>query len=202
MSRPARSRRRARRSAPRAQRGLVLVTGLLFLVVVTLLAMTLFRSSGLLERISAGTRDKQRSFEVAQATLQYAEWWIGKGNAGVGTACSGLVAGNTTTNVHVCTNALADPTSTPWSNGFTYSPPNVSVNTAGGQTGTGDVNYQALPGFYIEYAGIAPDGKTRLFRVTAYGYGGMVGQSTTSPETVTVVRSTYQVTPQVIKLDD
>lgn len=184
--------------APRRgrQRGLVLVTGLLFLVVITLLALTLFRSTGLLERIAANTRDKQRSFEVAQSALQYGEYMISQGYGGDGSACDkGLVSGNTTANVHTCSNALSNPTSLPWANGYTYTPPNFSVATTGGETSTHDVNYQYLPGFYIEYLGMSTDGKSRLYTVTAYGYGGM-------GDTGTVVRSTYQMTQKTCDLSN
>ena len=54
--RPRSPRRGARREA-----GFILVTGMMFLVVMTLLGLALFRSSGLLDRITANTRDKQRS---------------------------------------------------------------------------------------------------------------------------------------------
>src|SRR4051812_18960272 len=60
----------ARRRAPQArQSGFILVTGLLFLVVLTLLGLAMFRSSGLMDRITANTRDKQRSFEASQSAL-------------------------------------------------------------------------------------------------------------------------------------
>lgn len=195
----------ARRRGPRAttrprERGLVLVTGMLFLVVFTLLALTLFRSSGLLERIAANTRDKQRSFEAAQAALQYAEYWISQGNGGMGTACgTGLVDGTVTANIHVCSNALSLSTATtlPWTAGYYFKPANLTAPASGygsgGQTAGGDINYYTYPGFYIEYLGIGTDGKSTLYQVTAYGYGGM-------RETGTVVRSTYQMTPKVTDL--
>jgi type IV pilus assembly protein PilX len=184
---------RHRPASARRQRGIVLVTGMLFLVIITLLALTLFRGSGLLERIASSTRDKQRSFENAQSALQYGEWWLGLGNGGIGTPCSTLVSGSTVANVHVCTNALTSAAALPWSAGFTYAPPNYNVSTTGGQTASGDVNYYALPGFYIEYLGLSANLKSQLYRVTAYGYGGIA-------ETGTVVRSTYQMTPKVVNL--
>ena len=181
-NRPARLPRRA------AQRGYLLVTALLFLVALTLLGIALFRSSGLADRISANTRDKERAFEAAQSALQYGEWWL-SGHAGATSPCAGLVGGNDPEAVHVCSNALATPADLPWQNGFTYTPPNLAVNTSGGLAGPSntDVNYQAPPVFYIELLGKTPDGQSTLYQVTAAGFGG-------SPDTASVVRSTYAIT--------
>ena len=182
--RPFRGRGRA------GQGGFLLVTGLLFLVVLTLLGLGLFRSTGLMNRISGNTRDKDRAFEAAQAALQYAEWWITSGNVAAGSKCTGLVNGNVTAAVHVCSNALATPSDAPWTDGFTYTPPNLAVNKSGGLVSATnpDINYYAAPMFYIENLGLAPDGKTTLYKVTAAGFGG-------SAATKAVVRSTYAVTP-------
>jgi type IV pilus assembly protein PilX len=172
------------------QRGFMLVTGLLFLIVLTLLGLALFRSTGLMNRISGNTRDKDRAFEAAQAALQYAEWWIASGKADAGSACKGLVNGNTTSAVHVCSNALATPSDAPWTDGFTYTPPNLAVDKNGGliSATNPDINYIAAPMFYIEDLGFGADGKTKLYQVTAAGFGG-------STATKAVVRSTYAVTP-------
>jgi type IV pilus assembly protein PilX len=173
----------------RRERGFVLVTGLLFLVILTVLGLALFRGTGLMDRISANTRDKQRSFEAAQAALQYGEWAIQNGTGGIGTACTNAVNSTPATNVHVCSNALAAPDTLPWPGRFEYTPPNMAIGTAGGLTSNGsDVKYQAPPGFYIEYKGLDYTGKNEIYQVTAYGYGG-------NADTGTVVRSTYQVTP-------
>lgn len=177
--------------APRRERGFILATGMLFLVVLTLLGLTLFRSSGLMERMSANTRDKQRSFESAEAALVYAEWWLSTGHGGSGVPCAGVQNANVITNITVCSNPLAnftDFTTTQWPIRFEYTPPNMSISASGGAVGAGgDVNYQAVPGFYIEYLGLSSSGKARLYQVTAYGYGG-------NADTGTVVRSVYQVT--------
>jgi type IV pilus assembly protein PilX len=179
----------------RREGGFVLVTGMLFLVVLTLLGLAMFRSSGLMDRISGNSRDKQRSFEAAQSALQYGEFWLANGGGGVGTACSTLASGDTVANIHVCANALASgyQSTVPFPAGFTYTPPHLIVDVNAGTTSSGDVNYQILPGFYIENLGIAPDGTSSVYQVTAYGKGG-------SADTVSVVRSVYQVTPSVKSL--
>jgi type IV pilus assembly protein PilX len=176
--------------AARAQRGFILITGLLFLVVMTLVALAMFRGTGLMERISANARDKQRSFEAAQTALQYGEWWLGTQSTFTASACNGLVNGDTPSNIHVCSNALASLTP-PWANAFTHTPPNLSVNAAGTTGGlvtssdtTSDTKYNQLPGFYLEYLGISSSTGASVYQVTAYGYGG-------DATTMTVVRSTY-----------
>ena len=176
----------------RAQRGFVLITGLLFLVVVTLLGLALFRSSGLMERLSANSRDKQRAFESAQAALQYGEWYLGNGTANTKSACS-TTTGKLITALHVCTEALSTSRDTiaqmAWApNGFAYTLPTMPVAAGGGLNAAGtDINYQAPPGVYIEDLGLMPDGKSELYQLTAYGYGG-------NADTLSIVRSTYKVT--------
>jgi len=178
--------------AVRAEQGFVLVTGLLFLVIVTLLGLALFRSSGLMERVSANTRDKQRAFETAQAALQYGEWFLGNSTTQVKSACT-TTTGKTVATLHVCTEALSVSQATiaalGWQpSAFTYTQPNLTVAAGGGVTSSGtDINYQAPPGVYLEDLGLMSDGKTELYQVTAYGYGG-------NADTSSVVRSTYKVT--------
>ena len=187
-------------SAPRgaAQRGFILVTGLLFLVVMTMVALAMFRSTGLMERISANARDKQRAFEAAQSALQYGEWWLSTNKPGsTASTCSALTSGDTVTNIHVCSNAIQTDfatTNSAWSAGFTYSPPNLSVPATG--TGSGglvtasnlgsDVIYYNRPGFYLEFVGFSATKGGNVYQVTAYGYGG-------SGNTMSVVRSTYLI---------
>ena len=63
-------------SARANQRGLVLVSSLLLLLVVTILALAMFRSMGLAEKISGNVREKQRAVHAAMVAEQYAEWWL------------------------------------------------------------------------------------------------------------------------------
>ncbi len=199
MSAPAFRRLSAR---ARHEKGFVLITGLLFLVVMTLIALALFRGTGLMNRISANTRDKQRAFEASQAALQYSGWWLATpAGGGNGTSCSGNTNATVAT-IHVCTEAL-DPSlptvaALGWiSKAFSYTPPNMTVTGAGGGTnGSGvtmDVNYYAAPGVYVERLGLDPTGTAQFFQMTAYGYGG-------DQNSVSVVRSTYKQTAKSTNL--
>ena len=188
------------RSAPRgaAQRGFILVTGLLFLVVMTIVALAMFRSTGLMERVSANARDKQRSFEAAQSALQYGEWWLSTNKPGTASsACSSLASGDTVANIHVCSNTIQSDfqtTNVAWTSGFSYTPANLTPPSSG--TGTGglvtasnlgsDVLYYDRPGFYLWYIGYSGTKGGDIYQVTAYGFGG-------SSNTMSVVRSTYLV---------
>ena len=168
------------------RRGFIMVVSLLILVVMTLLALAMFRSFGLQERIAGNTRDKQRAFEAAESALQYGEWWLRQGNGGSGASCAGAVDGNTLTNMRVCSNALSNPADLPWDNRTEYVPPRMTVSAGGGVTSAGDVNYAGKPGLYVQYLGLSPDGLTLLYQVNGYGYGG-------NADTASVVQSTYQM---------
>ncbi len=63
----------------KSQRGMVLVTSLLLLLVVTMLAVSMFRSMGLDEKIAGNMRDKQRALNAAETAEQYAENWLSLG---------------------------------------------------------------------------------------------------------------------------
>lgn len=173
---------RKRQAASPRERGFVLIVGMLFLIVLTVLSVSMFRSFNLQERIAGNTREKQRALESAQSALQYGEWWLNQGNGSTGAACSG-----TLTQMQVCSNALTAPGTLPWAAHSDYQPPNMKVATGGGIASTGDINYSALPGLNIGYMGLAPDGKSLLYQVSAFGYGG-------SATAAAVVQSTYQVT--------
>jgi type IV pilus assembly protein PilX len=182
----------SRRPGHIADRGFVMVTGLLFLVVLTLLCLALFRSTGIMDRISSNTRDKQRSFEMAQAALRYGEWYMGNNPPNIATCASNNYP-SATASLHVCQEALPASAATVaalgWqSQAYAYTPSSsVSVSTNGGvNSATGDFNYYQAPGVYIEQIGTTADGTNTLYQITAYGYGG-------SADAVSVVRSVVKV---------
>src|ERR1700692_2073183 len=81
------------------QHGMALISGLLLLVVVTILAISMFRSFGIQARIAGNTREKQRALHAAEGAQAYAEWFLslpGGANANAGTKCSGVVQISTT----------------------------------------------------------------------------------------------------------
>lgn len=158
----------------RSPKGIALITGLLFLIIVTLLGVALMRNYGLQGRMAGNFREKGRSFESAQAALQYAEWWLSQGNVPTALSCSSLVSSAT-----VCSNAISNPTTLPWTVGVNYTPSGMS--TSGGSSG-----FSTNPQFYIQYLGVNAVNGGNVYRITSVGYGG-------NAQAATVLQSTYVV---------
>jgi type IV pilus assembly protein PilX len=168
------------------QKGMVLITALLLLIVVTILAVGLFRSFGLDEKIAGNLREKHRALNAAQTAEQYAEWWLSNGNGTNGVVCNPPLLAVTATTV--CSNPIANAATLPlpWSVGVNYVPavPSpMNVTTGGGQD-----TYYFAPSFYISYLGAAPGpvGTGTIYQIDAVGYAG-------SPDTAAVVESTYLI---------
>jgi type IV pilus assembly protein PilX len=183
------------RSLISSQRGMVLVSSLLLLVVVTILAIGMFHSLGLDEKIASNTREKQRALQAAVSAEQFAEWWLSIGNTVSNVNCSAMVTAPAS--VQVCSNILPTvvggaayiASALPWSVsgvpvGVNYTPPGMTTATGAGITaGT----YYQNPVFYISYLGVGtgPNGAPgNLYQIDAAGYGG-------SPNSAAVVESTY-----------
>jgi len=187
---------RAPRSCPRAEAGIVLVTSLLLLVVVTILALSMFRSFGIEEKIAGNSREKHRALQAAESAQQYAEWWLTSAdNVNLVGVCAGTLNANAAQGM-VCSNKLPqvvanlDVTTVPWlvggvETGVIYTPPSFNVNTSGGTTG-GVTNFAAAPRFYISLLGPSATGTGNVYQIDAWGYGG-------TPNAVAVVESTYLV---------
>lgn len=187
----------ARNPCAARERGIALVTSLLLLVIITILALSMFRGFGSQEKIAGNLREKDRAVHAAETALQYAEWWMLQGNnAAIGSvACTAPALSANTNATQICNQTLpnalglaAQPIVSaplPWTMGYTYTPPNMS--TAPGVNGpNGDPPYFGPPGFYIADVGLAADGAGEAYQIDAYGFGG-------SSTTVAIVESTYEV---------
>jgi type IV pilus assembly protein PilX len=182
----------------------VLVSSLLLLLVVTIMALSIFRSFGMQEKIAGNTREKQRALQSAVGADNYAEWWIAKGSnaplavaAGIAstasTTCSAVIDGNVNpTKIQICSNTMASlgmsPASIPWNvAGTSYSPANMNIaGAAVVNTGVSD-SYYKKPEFYVTDLGPVATGSGELYQVDAFSYG-------LTPSTVAVVESTLAVT--------
>lgn len=161
--------------------GFVLIASLLILVVLTVIAVAMFRSFGMQERMAGNLREKTRALEAANSALSYAEWWLNQNNAGTGAACSG--APSPVDTARVCTNQLSSPAVlSNWTKATTYALPSATVSTSGG-AGT----YYASPKFHIQYLGPDATKNATVYLITALGYGG-------NANAVAVVQSTYAFT--------
>jgi type IV pilus assembly protein PilX len=194
---------RAHTPAAVKQRGVALISSLLLLMIITILALSLFRSLGTQEKIAGNLREKERALHAAESAQQYGEWWLTQG-ANVAVGAAACPAGTLSANLgqgQICnqspqqagwavTNVLA---AAPygWANGIqvTYLPP--GMNVPGVNSGNNDPPYAATPGFFIADAGVAADGQGEAYQIDAYGYGGAAA-------TVAVVESTYEVQQGVV----
>ena len=179
---------------------MALVTSLLLLVIITLLALSMFRSFGTQEHISGNLREKERAIHAAESAQQYAEWWLLQGNnAAVGSVqCT---AGTLTASVSVgqiCNEtmqqqSIVPATSVPWTMQVSYTPENMVIQTSTYTATTGNSNppYYASPAFYIADLGVAADAQGEAYQIDAYGYG-------SASTTIAVVESTYEVKQGVV----
>ncbi|HSZ10150.1 MAG TPA: PilX N-terminal domain-containing pilus assembly protein [Steroidobacteraceae bacterium] len=180
-----------------AQRGIVLISSLLLLIVVTIIALSLFRSFGIQEKIAGNMREKQRALQAAESAQEFAEIWLSNGNAANGSlTCSGLVNANLGFG-QICSNKLplvvADVTNVPWQLngapiGVSYLPTNMLINTTTSVANLTNPTYFATPTFYISDMGTSADPNIpgEIYQIDAVGYGG-------NSNTVAVVESTYAV---------
>lgn len=185
------------RSRAPGEGGMVLITSLLLLLVVTILALAMFRGVGLENRIAGNVMDKQRALQAATSSENYAEQWLFNNvSTAVPTTCaaSTFTAAITPT---ICSNTLAVATGAtalvvPWGGasplGYSYNPITTGtttlfpVSTAGGAD-----NYYQAPTVYVADLGSdATYANATDYQVDAWSYGGSTG-------TVAVVESIYQI---------
>jgi len=205
---------RARQPAD-AQRGVALISAMLLLIIITILALSMFRTFPIQEKIAGNVREKERAFHAANSALQYAEWWLMANNniANGDIVCTGqttLPDANLNVNVgQICSNPLytiapqppgliGDLTAlnnVPWAVagkpvGVQYTP--NGMNVAGNAAVTAnDSTYVSAPVFYIADLGAAGDAQGEAYQIDAYAYGG-------STNTVAVVESVYEVAQGVV----
>ena len=188
------------------ERGMALITSLLLLIIITLLALSMFRSYGTQEKIAGNLREKDRALHAAESAQEYGEWWLLQGNnAAIGAVpCTAGLRDGTLGQGQICSNPLDTGlgltiTNVPWVTagpgggavGVTFQPQTMAIASLG-QAGTaGNPAYFSLPTFYIADLGPAFDGQGEAYRVDAFGYG-------SSQTTVAVVESTYEVSQGVV----
>ncbi|MGH8227838.1 MAG: pilus assembly PilX family protein [Steroidobacteraceae bacterium] len=190
---------RALRSHRSRQAGLVLISSLLLLLIITIIAVSMFRSFGVQEKIAGNFREKERATHAAEEAQEYAEWWLTSSyDTGVTAICNSVIDANTElSSVQVCSNKLpqsvdsASVATVPWKIngaevGVTYTPPGMVVS-ATPSAGT----YAQPPSFYISYLGTCKDNlNAYCYQIDAVGYGG-------TDQAVSVVESTYEVSSGV-----
>ena len=165
------------------ERGMVLVSAMLLLLVMTILGAAMFRVFNLQERTAGNTREKQRALHAAESAQTYAESWLSA--AAGANATTGAICNSVTNNPVVCSNLMANPAVLPWTTQVSYTPPMLTVASPGVVNG-----YYAAPNFYISFLAATFDPttgtQTNIYQVDAQAYGG-----TTSA--AAVVESKYAV---------
>lgn len=151
------------------QRGMALILSLIFLTVVSLLAMAAMRGGVMQEKMAGNYQESLQAFQAAEAALRGAERYIEGGTAGPFNNSNGL---------YELVTSAADPlaSTTSWR----------SHNT-GAQGRSPEYFIERLPPSQSDDANLAadePQSERRLYRVTARGFG-------VSNESVVLLQSTY-----------
>lgn len=181
------------------QKGFVLIVSLIFVVIMTLLALAMFSGLSTDEMMSGNFREKSRSLDAAQVALNAAEYWMqlpGSTYTGdwVGGASAVSCAGVQTTQT-VCTYPITNPSNSgtatsislsdpsTWTSYFSPTLSGMSVSASGGAH-----TYAGATKFYIQYLGnTAANPPTAMYMVTAAAIGG-------NATATTVVQAVYQIT--------
>lgn len=153
------------------QRGVVLFTSLVLLVILTLVAVMLSRLQTVEERISQNDQDHQIAIQAAEATLRFAEVGLYNGTyAAFATNSGGMYTWENGTPPAYQTYNLASPAA----QFLPYGGP--ALNVAGGTNPEFLIEKMpavAMPGTSLsqqQYG--SPTPPVMVFRITAYSYGG------------------------------
>ena len=165
-----------------SQHGVALITGLIFMVVLTLIAITAARMAGLEERMSGNMRDRSLAVQAAEMALRDAERDI---RGGAGTTRTPPISGLTNF-VSACTNGLCyngnlgnangvDWNVTPvWSTLSMTAAPSVAYSDFTNADVTLMTHLSALPRYIIEGIRKMPPGNgspVHYYRITVRAQG-------------------------------
>ena len=180
---------------PAREQGIALVTSLLLLLIITILALSMFRSFGTQEKIAGNVREKERALHAAESAQQYAEWWLlQNNNTAIGiTQCAAGTLVATPTVGEICNQTMQQQginlLTVPWAIQTVYTPQNMLL--LGQPVVVGNPPYFNTPGYYIADRGVAADGAGEAYQIDAYAYG-------SAANTVAVVESVYEVQQGVV----
>jgi type IV pilus assembly protein PilX len=178
--------------SPRSERGMVLVSSLLLLIVVTIIALSMFRSFGIQEKIAGNMREKQRALSAAVSAEEFAENWLMNNATSVPVTCAAGILNGNTGGGQICSNPLStvvtDITTVPWPIGVQFQPANMVISQSPSVSSPTNPTYYGQPMYYISDMGpsIDPTIPGEIYQIDAYGYGGTLA-------TVAEVESTYAV---------
>ena len=156
------------------QRGVVLFTSLILLVILTLVGVMLTRLQMVEEQISQNDQDHQMAVQAAEATLRFAETGIGTAYTNYSGNTNGLYTWASGTPDYYLSYNPGSPAGPLLSYGGTalpvYQPPQFMIES---------MPAVAFPGASLsEQQFGAPTPPINIYRITAYSYGG--DQNTTA----------------------
>lgn len=163
------------------ERGFVLLFSLFLAIVLGALGVAMLRGASVRERVAGNAIDKQRALRVAEDALQYAETWLVREQGDVAVQCTGVTDASKSGRLRVCSSALGNPSELPW--------PERTENLPrpGGQLPGNTAPPSAV---HIAEVGVAGNGLTRYYQITAVGYGEI---GTPGAGAVAVLRSTFKL---------
>ena len=189
----------------RRQPGFVLVSSLLLLLVVTIMALSIFRSFGVQERIAGNIREKNRAVQAAVSTQEYGEWWLANESSAPYAVASGIASSADVTcgttlmdanlgTTQICLNTLPSISGaavTAWPGagtniGVAYTPPEMNISGLAVTDAAVTDKYYARPRFYITDLGSVATGRGEVYSVDAYSFG-------LNSTTVALVESTISI---------
>lgn len=161
----------------RRQTGMALITGLIFMVVLTLLALAAMRTTTLEERMSGNARDRDMAFQAAEAALRAGEQVVQGATLptfAFGTANTPRIPAGTLTTYWQNTHPWATQSNAAWQPAGTSAAPRFVIEEMGATAGGGGGGL-----------GIGALNDEGVYRVTARGVG-------SSADTVVILQAVYQ----------
>ena len=175
------------------QKGFILIVALVFLVIMTLLALTMFSGFTTDETISGNQREKSRATDAAQTALNNTESWLYSASSVAailtantsGVPCSGTYASLNA--MQVCNSPMSAASAilpATWTTFASASAVPAGLVNPNGGLGT----YAAQPQVYVAYLqNNNTNPPSALIQVTAAAQGG-------NSTAISVVQAVYQVT--------
>ena len=149
------------------QKGAVLVTGVIFLVVLTILVLSIMRSATLEERMAGNARNRQIALQAAEAVIRDAEnTLLGKTAA---SPVDPLYIEGFTAN---CTNGFCERNPQKWKD-IDWDDDSTETRTFATGSGLSISKVTSQPRYYVEYISKedTPNCPKVVYRITARGVG-------------------------------
>lgn len=175
----------------RKQRGVVLMIALVFLVIITMLALTALRTNIIEEKLAGNSRDWTLAFQAAEAALRDGEKDVQSGTRFVGEAGFNSNCTNGLCTVQIDGSSiwqdLLASSNTGWMNGASVGP-SIAYGTYTNPTPATIATVAKQPRYIIEVitekgsslvqtGGYGKQGNQYVYRVTARGFGAGVDGS-------------------------